>query len=88
MPLLEIPEQTPSSDIDLTTLRRCFHTLKGSGRLVGATVIGELGWRFENMLNRVINGTLSVNNDLLGLIEQVDKLLPNMLEQFQGLLNK
>jgi len=117
MPLLEIPEQTPSSDIDediieifaeeveevhteivtnfkvwkndhnntesLKTLRRCFHTLKGSGRLVGATVIGELGWRFENMLNRVINGTLSVNNDLLGLIEQVDKVLANILEQFQ-----
>ncbi len=67
----------------LNTLRRCFHTMKGSGRLVGATIIGELGWRFENLLNRVIDGTLSVNDDLLGLIGQVEKILPSLLEQFQ-----
>lgn len=117
MQLLEIPEQTPSSEIDeeiieifveevhevfeeivsnLTTwkndpedseslknLRRSFHTLKGSGRLVGATVIGELGWRFENMLNKIIKGILSIQPNILELLEQVEKVLPSLVEQFQ-----
>jgi chemosensory pili system protein ChpA (sensor histidine kinase/response regulator) len=115
--LIDIPEQTPSSEIDeeiieifveeveevleeivsnfntwkndptdsesLITLRRAFHTLKGSGRLVGATTIGELGWRFENMLNRLIDGRLSLHDDLLTILEQVEKVLPSLVEQFQ-----
>jgi chemosensory pili system protein ChpA (sensor histidine kinase/response regulator) len=28
----------------MTTIRRAFHTLKGSGRVVGATVIGDFAW--------------------------------------------
>src|SRR5690606_37547408 len=40
----------------LTEFRRAFHTLKGSGRMVGANDIGELAWSIENMLNRVIDG--------------------------------
>jgi chemosensory pili system protein ChpA (sensor histidine kinase/response regulator) len=67
----------------LKTLRRAFHTLKGSGRLVGATAIGELGWRFENMLNHVINGTRTVHDDMLTILEQVEKVLPNLIKQFQ-----
>jgi len=118
MQLLEIPEQTPRSEIDeeiieifveeieevqteivtnfntwknepadtdsLETLRRCFHTMKGSGRLVGAAVIGELGWRFENMLNRIIDGTLPANHFFSLLIEQAEKMLPSLIEQFQS----
>src|SRR5262249_29042132 len=33
----------------LAEVRRAFHTLKGSGRIVGANVIGELAWSVENM---------------------------------------
>ena len=36
----------------LKELRRAYHTLKGSGRMVGAKIIGELAWSIENMLNR------------------------------------
>ena len=74
----------PTASEALKTLRRCFHTLKGSGRLIGATVIGELGWRFEMMLNRVIDGTLSRNDKMLFLLDQVEKVLPSMVEQFQN----
>ncbi len=38
----------------LTTIRRAFHTLKGSGRMVGATVIGDFAWEFETLLNQVL----------------------------------
>jgi chemotaxis protein histidine kinase CheA len=33
-------------------VRRAFHTLKGSGRMVGATDISEFAWAIENLLNK------------------------------------
>ncbi|KAB2926483.1 MAG: response regulator [Candidatus Contendobacter sp.] len=60
-----------------TTLRRAFHTLKGSGRVVGATVIGDFAAGFENLLNHILNGTLAATPlvaDLVG--EAADALDP------------
>ncbi len=51
-------EQNPQEIASLAILRRSFHTLKGSGRMVGATAIGEFAWSIENLLNRLIDGTL------------------------------
>ena len=80
----KIWKSDPTASEALKILRRCFHTLKGSGRLIGATVIGELGWRFETMLNRIIDSTLSRNDNMLFLLDQVEKVLPSMVEQFQN----
>lgn len=35
----------------MTTLRRAFHTLKGSSRMVGLTEFGEAAWSMEQLLN-------------------------------------
>jgi len=43
----------------LTTIRRAFHTFKGSGRMVGAVVIGDFAWEYEDLLNRVLSGSLT-----------------------------
>ncbi len=67
----------------LQTLRRAFHTLKGSGRLVGAIVIGELGWRFENMLNRILDGSMQANDKVFSLVAQVEKVVPGLIDEFQ-----
>ena len=45
----------------LTTMRRAFHTLKGSGRMVGATVIGDFAWEYENLLNQILSGSLTAS---------------------------
>jgi chemosensory pili system protein ChpA (sensor histidine kinase/response regulator) len=37
----------------LTELRRGFHTLKGSGRMVGALEVGDFSWRIEELLNKL-----------------------------------
>ncbi|MES9990586.1 MAG: Hpt domain-containing protein [Candidatus Thiodiazotropha sp.] len=72
-------------DEALTTFRRSFHTLKGSGRLVGAKVIGELAWSVENMLNRVIDETIKVTPDMMGLLNRVVDALPELIDcQEQG----
>ncbi|MBW8720422.1 MAG: Hpt domain-containing protein, partial [Polaromonas sp.] len=41
-----------SADVSqLTVLRRAFHTLKGSSRMVGLNEFGEAAWSLEQMLN-------------------------------------
>jgi chemosensory pili system protein ChpA (sensor histidine kinase/response regulator) len=41
----------PSDLSEQTTLRRAFHTLKGSSRMVGLNEFGEAAWSFEQLLN-------------------------------------
>jgi len=80
---LEKWQKDATATQSLETLRRCFHTLKGSGRLVGATVIGELGGQFEDLLDDIIDGTLLRNAILFSILEKVQELLPRMVEQFK-----
>src|SRR3954465_13751867 len=42
----------PANPEPLTTLRRGFHTLKGSGRMVGLTALGDAAWEVEQVMNR------------------------------------
>ncbi|QEI10829.1 Hpt domain-containing protein [Cellvibrio japonicus] len=67
----------------LTEFRRAFHTLKGSGRMVGANEIGELAWSIENMLNRVIDHTIEPGQIHVNLIRGVVALLPDMIDAFR-----
>jgi chemosensory pili system protein ChpA (sensor histidine kinase/response regulator) len=67
----------------LTEVRRAYHTLKGSGRLVGATSIGELAWSIENLLNRVLDQTLRPTEDLFQLVDDVNNRLPGLIDEFR-----
>ncbi len=68
----------------LTVVRRCFHTLKGSGRLIGAQLIGEFSWKFENLLNRVIDNKVEPNTSVLNALDEAVAVLPQLIEQLQG----
>lgn len=63
----------------LMDLRRGFHTLKGGGRMVGATTIGELSWSLENLLNRVIDKTVPTQNEIYEVAEQALGCYPDLL---------
>ncbi|MDP7270439.1 MAG: Hpt domain-containing protein [Gammaproteobacteria bacterium] len=67
----------------LITLRRSFHTLKGSGRMVGAEQIGEYSWSMEDILNRVINKTVEVSPGLIAFVGDAVEALPQLLEQLE-----
>ncbi|MBU1358408.1 MAG: Hpt domain-containing protein, partial [Gammaproteobacteria bacterium] len=41
----------PADTGELTVLRRAFHTLKGSSRMVGLMDFGDAAWAFEQVLN-------------------------------------
>jgi len=49
---LELSRTSPADDQTLTAIRRAFHTLKGSGRMVGLRELGEAAWGLEQTLNR------------------------------------
>ncbi|NNM50984.1 MAG: response regulator [Pseudomonadales bacterium] len=68
----------------LKEFRRGFHTLKGSGRMVGAKVIGELAWSVENMLNRVMDKSLQPHAAMVNLISEVVSAIPGLVEDFKS----
>jgi chemosensory pili system protein ChpA (sensor histidine kinase/response regulator) len=51
----------------MTTLRRAFHTLKGSSRMVGLAEFGEAGWAMEQVLNSWLADQKPVTDDLRAL---------------------
>src|SRR5262249_42747943 len=48
---LPVCRQQPNDLESLTTIRRGFHTLKGSGRMVGLMDLGEVAWEIEQLMN-------------------------------------
>ncbi|MFO6124408.1 Hpt domain-containing protein [Pseudomonas aeruginosa] len=66
----------------LTEVRRAFHTLKGSGRMVRALVIGELAWSIENLFNRVLDRSIAASEPVQRVVDQVVALLPELVEEF------
>lgn len=54
----------PSDVAELTTLRRAFHTLKGSSRMVGLNEFGEAGWALEQVLNTWLADQKPASEDL------------------------
>ena len=73
-----------SDEEALAVVRRSFHTLKGSGRLLGANLIGEFAWKFENMLNRIIDNKINVSEPLLQALDEALAVLPQLIEQLKG----
>lgn len=74
------PEDTEA----MTTVRRSLHTLKGSGRMVGAMQIGEYAWAFENLLNRVIDRTIPITPEMFDLLTEGLTVLPELIDHFKG----
>ncbi|MBU1396244.1 MAG: Hpt domain-containing protein [Gammaproteobacteria bacterium] len=75
----------PDDPDSLTVIRRGFHTLKGSGRMVGLNELGETAWRFEQLMNGWLTEKRPASSELLRLVgrargvfqDWVDALLAN-----------
>ena len=72
-----VRETIPLSKVDpgnqdyLTSLRRSFHTLKGSGRMVGLMVFGEAAWSIEQVMNLWLSESRNGTEQLYALLEKV-----------------
>jgi chemosensory pili system protein ChpA (sensor histidine kinase/response regulator) len=76
-------DQNPMDRESLVTVRRSFHTLKGSGRMVGARELGEFAWSIENLLNRVLDNTLTRTPQILTVLREAVAALPELVEQLE-----
>ena len=86
---LAVWKSDPANKEAQTEIRRGFHTLKGSSRMVGATVVGELAWSMENLLSRVIEKTVTPNPEVMNIITEVVARIPEGVSAFkEGQQNK
>ncbi len=78
------PWRAQPDNIELVRpIRRVFHTLKGSGRLVGAKALGEFSWSIETMLNRVIDGR-PATPAVVEMVDQAFYALPELQAVLRG----
>jgi len=53
----------------LTAIRRAFHTLKGSGRMVGLNNLGEVAWSVERIMNVWLEEQNPLSDKMLDMIQ-------------------
>ncbi|PPU40237.1 Hpt domain-containing protein [Xanthomonas arboricola] len=82
--LLSVWRAAPHSQDNLRPIRRVFHTLKGSGRLVGAQVLGEFSWKIESMLNRVLDNSRPASPAVVAMVELAYEVLPQCNAALRG----
>lgn len=57
--------EAPGDIAQLTTVRRAFHTLKGSSRMVGLKAFGDAAWAGEQLYNARLAGQTPADDGLL-----------------------
>lgn len=78
---LGICRQQPENQDALTVIRRGFHTLKGSGRMVGLTELGEVAWAAERALNKWLQHKKPADQDLLSFIEEAVRVFAGWIDE-------
>ena len=73
----------PQNRDALTTIRRGFHTLKGSGRMVGLMDLGEVAWEIEQVMNRWLEQQRPATNTLLELITMASGAFAGWVKQLR-----
>jgi chemosensory pili system protein ChpA (sensor histidine kinase/response regulator) len=80
--LAEWRQDPAAHGVAVIDLRRCLHTLKGSGRMVAASVASEMCWAAEHLLNRVVEHCVEPGPAVFQAIEQLLAQLPALLDDF------
>ena len=80
-----IPESRsdPHNPSPLTTLRRSFHTLKGSGRMVGLNALGEAAWSIEQALNLRLSEGHGGSANLYALLDSATDMMTEWVADLQ-----
>ena len=63
-----------------TTLRRAFHTLKGSSRMVGLSTFGEAAWAMEQVMNAWLAASQPATPELCELCDDALQTLSKWVE--------
>ena len=80
---LELSRTEPSNTEYFTAIRRGFHTLKGSGRMVGLREFGEAAWGLEQTLNRWLQLEWTPTPALHHLVDAAHQTFSAWVEQLE-----
>ncbi|WP_301100978.1 Hpt domain-containing protein [Propionivibrio sp.] len=80
---LQVLRDEPHNLERLTTIRRSFHTLKGSGRMVGLKDLGETAWAVEQTLNLWLGQELEVGPPILDLLAQAHAIFATWVRHLE-----
>jgi len=81
---IQICQRNPQNREALVTIRRGFHTLKGSGRMVGLTNLGEVAWAVEKALNKWLQEEKPASNVVLELVGDAEVLFQHWVEKLRS----
>lgn len=81
---LQICQSNPNSREAMVTIRRGFHTLKGSGRMVGLTNLGEVAWSIERALNKWLQDDKPTSISVLELIGDAEVLFQHWVDKLHS----
>ncbi len=76
-------EHNPLEVAALQSVRRSMHTLKGSGRMVGARDLSEFAWASENLLNRLLDNTLTRSPAIATTLHDAVAGLPQLVDALE-----
>ena len=77
-------EEEPQDRESLRAIRRGFHTIKGSGRMVGLLELGEAAYTVERVLNRWLDEERPVAPLLLEMLHCADKAFRQWVGELQS----
>jgi len=78
---LKVCQENPDNHDELVAIRRGFHTLKGSGRMVGLNELGEVAWCIERAMNAWLQENKRATPGLLALVEMSVESFVSWVEQ-------
>ncbi|MES1978977.1 MAG: Hpt domain-containing protein [Pseudomonadota bacterium] len=76
--------RNPGDVGELTVLRRVFHTLKGSSRMVGLNEFGEAAWSVEQLFNSWLADQKPASEELMLLSTNALTAFSNWIEDIAG----
>jgi chemosensory pili system protein ChpA (sensor histidine kinase/response regulator) len=80
---LPIAERDPHDFEALTTIRRSFHTLKGSGRMVGLNDLGETAWAIEQVMNHWLQQESDGTPPLMRMLDEAQSLFATWVSRLE-----
>ena len=81
---LPLVHAAPNDQASLIALRRSFHTLKGSGRMVGLTDLGEAAWAVEQVMNGWLHEARPATNPLMEALDLAAETFRKWVVQLEG----
>ena len=81
---LDLSQLHPDSNEPLVTIRRGFHTLKGSGRMVGLNEFGEVAWAVERAMNKWLQENKPATPGLLQFIADAEVVFHAWVDALQS----